>query len=105
MVLRKIELKSEIPVGVMNMRRFLFAATVILALAAAMNAQTFRGAINGTVTDPSGAVVPNAQVKATETATSIDHNTVTPGDGQFAFHDIPLGISKVTVPAPRLAPY
>ncbi len=103
MVLRKIELKSS--GGVTNMRRFLFAATVILALAAATNAQTFRGAINGTVTDPSGAVVPNAQVKATETATGIDHNTVTTGDGQFAFQDIPLGMYKVSVTATGFAPY
>src|SRR3989449_6844288 len=103
MVLRKIE--SETPVGGDDMRRFLLAATVILALAAATNAQTFRGAINGTVTDPSGAVVPNAQVKATETATSIDHNTVTTGDGQFAFQDIPLGMYKVSVTATGFAPY
>src|SRR5438445_3274902 len=103
MVLRKIE--SETPVGVTNMRRLLRAATNILALAAATNAQTFRGAINGTVTDPSGAVVPNAQVKATETATGIDHNTVTTGDGQFAFQDIPLGMYKVSVTATGFAPY
>ncbi len=87
------------------MRRFLFTAAVILALAAVTNAQTFRGAINGTVTDPSGAVVPNAQVKATETATSIDHNTVTTGDGQFAFQDIPLGMYKVSVTAAGFAAY
>src|SRR5712692_130862 len=87
------------------MRRFLFTAAVILALAAVTNAQTFRGAINGTVTDPSGAVVPNAQVKATETATSIDHNTVTTSDGQFAFQDIPLGMYKVSVTAAGFAAY
>ena len=39
-------------------------------------AQTYRGAINGTVTDPSGAVVPGAAVKATNKATGIDHATV-----------------------------
>src|SRR5713226_8102637 len=101
MVLRKNRKSS----GGDDMRRFLLAATVILALAAATSAQTFRGAINGTVTDPSGAVVPNAQVKATETATSIDHNTVTTGDGQFAFQDIPLGMYKVSVTATGFAPY
>ncbi len=51
------------------------------------------------MTDPSGAVVPNAAVKATETATGIDHNTVTTSDGVFAFQDIPLGLYKVTVTA------
>src|SRR5882724_3477241 len=81
------------------MKRLVFAILVVLSLAVAANAQTFRGAINGTVTDPSGAVVPNAQVKATESATGIDHNTVTTSKGQFAFQDIPRGFYKVTVTA------
>jgi hypothetical protein len=72
---------------------------VVLSLAAGMNAQTFRGAINGTVSDPSGASVPNAAVKATESSTGIDHNTVTTSDGAFALQDIPLGFYKVTVTA------
>jgi hypothetical protein len=63
------------------------------------SAQTFRGAINGTVTDPSGAVVPNAQVKATDKATGIDHSTTTTSDGIFAFQDLPVGTYKVTVTA------
>src|SRR6516225_7546342 len=85
------------------MRRMLLALVVFLAVSVAVNAQTFRGAINGTVTDPAGAVVPDAKVKATETSTNIDHNTVTTGDGQFAFQDIPLGFYKVTVTAKGFA--
>src|SRR6266446_6066663 len=81
------------------MRRLFLVVLVILASGVAANAQTFRGAINGTVTDPSGSSVPNAQVKATESATGIDHNTVTTTDGAFAFQDIPLGTYKVTVVA------
>jgi hypothetical protein len=85
------------------MKRLLLAVPAILIFSIAVYAQTFRGTINGTVTDPSGAVVPNAQVKATENATNIDHNTVTTGDGQFAFQDIPLGFYKVTVTAAGFA--
>ncbi len=81
------------------MKRLVLAILVVLSLAVTANAQTFRGAINGTVTDPSGAVVPNAQVKATENSTGIDHTTVTTSDGAFAFQDIPLGFYKVTVTA------
>jgi Carboxypeptidase regulatory-like domain len=87
------------------MKRLFVAVLIILALGVGANAQTFRGAINGTVTDPSGAVVPNAHVKATETATGIDHATVTTTDGVFAFQDIPLGFYKVTVTAPGFPPY
>jgi hypothetical protein len=87
------------------MRRLFLAVLLVLAAAVGVNAQTFRGAINGTVTDPSGGVVPNATVKATETATGIDHTTTTTTDGQFAFQDIPLGIYKVTVAASGFPPY
>src|SRR5215510_577644 len=78
---------------------------LISSITLAVNAQTFRGAINGTVTDPSGAVVPHAQVKATEVATGLDHNTVTTSDGQFAFQDIPLGPYKISIAAPGFRPY
>src|SRR6266849_5573178 len=81
------------------MKRLILAILVVFSLAVDVNAQTFRGAINGTVTDPSGAVVPNAAVKATESATGIDHNTVTTSDGAFSLQDIPLGFYKVTVTA------
>ncbi len=87
------------------MKRLVLAILVVLSLAVGVNAQTFRGAINGTVTDPSGGVVPNAAVKATETATGIDHNTVTTSEGQFAFQDIPLGFYKVVVTAPGFPVY
>src|SRR5260370_5720045 len=85
------------------MKRLVIAILIVFSLAVAANAQTFRGAINGTVTDPSGAVVPNAQVKATEKATGIDHNTVTTSDGLFAFQDLPVGSYKVTVTASGFA--
>src|SRR5258706_3629794 len=81
------------------MRRLFLAVIMILTLGIAANAQTFRGAINGTVTDPSGASVPNAQVKATENTTGIDHTTVTTNEGQFAFQDLSLGAYKITVTA------
>jgi len=87
------------------MKRLVLAILVVLSLAVAVNGQTFRGAINGTVTDPSGAVVPNATVKATESATGIDHATITTSEGQFAFQDIPLGFYKITVTATGFPTY
>jgi hypothetical protein len=87
------------------MKRLVIAALILLSLAVAASAQTFRGAINGTVTDPSGAAVPNATVKATESATGIDHTTTTTTDGVFSFQDIPLGFYKVTVTAQGFPAY
>jgi Carboxypeptidase regulatory-like domain len=60
-------------------------------------AQNFRGGINGTVTDPSGAVVANATVSAVDTATSVSYKTISSSAGQFAFQDLPLGNYDVTV--------
>src|SRR5213080_5224044 len=87
------------------MKRLVLAIVVVLSLAVGMNAQTFRGSINGTVTDPSGGVIPNATVKATEIATGIDHTTTTTSDGAFAFQDIPLGFYKITVTATGFPAY
>src|SRR2546421_3236730 len=81
------------------MKRCLSVLLLTLVVVVTANSQPFRGAINGTVTDPSGAAVPNATVKATESATSIEHSTITSTEGQFAFQDIPLGLYKVSVTA------
>ena len=62
-------------------------------------AQTFRGGINGTVTDASGGAIPHAQVIATETATATVYNSVTSSAGEFSFNDLPLGTYKVSASA------
>src|SRR5258708_9529103 len=80
----------------MTWRLSVFALIVLLAVTP-LNSQTFRGAINGTVMDPAGGVVPNAQVKATDTATQIEHTSATTSDGIFAFQYLPVGTYKVTV--------
>ena len=64
----------------MNLPAFPFRSLVVFALllqysAPGVLAQTFRGAINGAVSDPSGAAVANAKVTATETATRVAHKT------------------------------
>jgi hypothetical protein len=79
------------------MRRVLGILVALVLLAVAGNAQTFRGAINGTVTDPSGAVVAGANVKATNTGTGVAQTTTTTGDGEFSFQDLPLGTYKIEV--------
>jgi Carboxypeptidase regulatory-like domain/TonB dependent receptor len=88
----------------MTMRRWfgLVLATTLFAVSA--YGQTFRGAINGTVTDPSGAVVAGATVKATNIATGVSLDTTTTSDGQFSFQDLPLGSYKISVSATGFTP-
>ncbi len=81
------------------MKRLLGCVVVILLLGATIAAQTFRGAINGTVTDQSGAVVAGANVRATNIGTAVSITSVTTSDGQFAFQDLPLGTYKIEVSA------
>src|SRR5256886_10476413 len=92
-----------------KMRRLLSFAilavscVLVLFFSVAGCAQTFRGAINGSVTDPSGAVVAGASVKAANTATGIVLSTVSTSGGAFAFQDIPPGLYKITVTASGLS--
>src|ERR1700730_12335328 len=81
------------------MVRFLSIVLVVFSLALSTPAQTYRGAINGTVTDPSGAVIPDAEVKAKNKATDVTTSTTTTSDGQFVFQDLPAGTYIVSVVA------
>jgi hypothetical protein len=81
------------------MRSIVGILVALALLAVAGNAQTFRGAINGTVTDPSGAVVAGATVKATNTGTGIAQTSSTTSDGQYSFQDLPLGTYSIAVTA------
>jgi hypothetical protein len=62
-------------------------------------AQTVTGAITGTVTDPSGAVVAGAQVTAHNTATGVDSKTTTNGSGFYRIGFLPIGPYTVAIEA------
>ena len=81
------------------MRRLLGSIIAVAMLWVAAQGQTFRGAINGTVSDPTGAMVAGANVKATNVATAVTLTTTTTTDGQFAFQDLPLGTYRIVVSA------
>jgi hypothetical protein len=66
--------------------------------------QTFRGSINGAVTDQTGAALAGAVVKATDTGTGIVLTTVTTADGQYSFQDLPPGTYQVAVTASGFTP-
>src|ERR1700693_363920 len=106
-VWRSAGLGNESTFGVFRrriMRRLLVSIGVVVLLVAAGYSQTFRGAINGTVSDPTGAMIAGATVKATNPATGISHDTTTTSDGQFSFQDLPLGSYKISVSAAGFNP-
>ncbi|HEU4981153.1 MAG TPA: TonB-dependent receptor [Acidobacteriaceae bacterium] len=67
-------------------------------------AQTVTGAVSGTVTDPSGAVVPGATVTATDIATGVHTTTKTNNDGAYSIRFLTIGNYNVTVSANGFAP-
>jgi hypothetical protein len=76
---------------------------LIFAIATHSPAQTFRGGITGTVTDPSGAALPGAQVGAVESATGISYKAESTSAGEFVFSNLPVGDYTVTVTAAGFA--
>jgi hypothetical protein len=60
-------------------------------------AQQTLGAINGTVTDASNAVVPQAQVQAKNLGTGLTVNATTQNDGSYDIVDLPIGTYSVTI--------
>src|SRR5205085_11907036 len=70
-----------------------------LLLVSAAIAQTTTGAITGTVTDPSGAVVPNVKVTATNAATNISNSTQSNDSGLYNFPFLAAGNYKLTAEA------
>lgn len=76
------------------------AISVAVLSSVVATAQTFRGAINGTITDPGGAAVAGAQVQLVDDATGVAHQTVASGSGDFSFPDLPLGSYTITVTTP-----
>ncbi|HYL37888.1 MAG TPA: carboxypeptidase-like regulatory domain-containing protein [Bryobacteraceae bacterium] len=81
------------------MRKLTFLGILVLLLgtAATSNADEVYGRIRGTVLDPTGAGVPGADVKATNTQTGVSTALTSSGDGTFQFLQLPVGTYDVTV--------
>jgi hypothetical protein len=65
-------------------------------------AQDPNGAMDGTVTDPSGAVIANAAVTVTSSADNVKRSATTHANGRFAFTGLPAGKYWITVEAPAM---
>src|SRR5262245_32699631 len=73
------------------------AAFLCLLFAAPSAAQTVTGTISGTVVDPSGAVVANAQITITNEATGVPRTGSTNETGNFVMVGLTPGRYKVTL--------
>ncbi len=88
--------------------RFVLAilATFALSIAPALRAQTAgEGSIQGTVTDPTGAVVAHASVNARNTATGVTTSTTSTTSGVYVISPLLPGTYSVTVTAPGFSQF
>src|SRR5438874_10831107 len=84
--------------SIFNVLILSFLASV-LALGQAKNGQ-----LNGTVTDPSGAVVPNATVTLINNGTGQTRTTSTASNGSYSFTNLQPGTYTMTAEGPGFTP-
>src|SRR5689334_18981546 len=80
-------------------RPAVFVLLFALVFSLSLWSQSDRGSITGTVTDSSGAVVPNAKVTAVNTSTGLERSTNTGPQGTYTMQEMPAAPYKVTVEA------
>ncbi len=79
--------------------RFGVLLLCLLITSGLASAQTITGAITGTVMDPSGSVIPNVKVAATNTATNISTEAQTNESGVYNLLFLPIGDYNLTASA------
>jgi len=79
---------------------FIFISATLHARAAGSDA----GAVRGTVTDPSGAVIPGANVHLVNQVSGLDRTATTDATGQFVFANIPFNPYRMNISANGFAP-
>ena len=78
----------------------LMLAVLTLALSLTTFGQSDRGAINGTVTDPSGAAVSGAVIKVTNRNSGETREMSTTGEGHFTVPELRADLYSLKVKAP-----
>jgi hypothetical protein len=87
--------------------KLLLVLTLLAVPATRLSAQSLFGTLTGVVSDPSGAVVPNATVKLINEQSGSTRETVTDGAGYYTFASVAVGnfTYKLTVEASGFATY
>ena len=81
----------------MRLRHIVCLATVASTLLLGRGvAQTVNGTLVGTVTDPTGASLPNAAITAVQTQTGVTRQTTSNGSGNYTLPELPPGTYSVT---------
>jgi outer membrane receptor protein involved in Fe transport len=87
-----------------NSFRTVTVLSVLLILISSVFGQARIGTVQGTVKDPTGALVPNAKVTITQPVTGYTQTTQTDGQGAFKLVNIPFNTYKVRAEASGFQP-
>jgi Carboxypeptidase regulatory-like domain len=78
----------------------------ILCLAVSMSfAQSDRGTITGTISDPTRAVIPGVNIVATNTETAARYETVSTETGNYTLAQLPPGVYQISAELPGFKRY
>src|SRR5947207_12052080 len=83
----------------MKKLQFCLAVFALLTLTCSAFAQVQNGQLTGTVTDPTGAAIPNAKVTVANPSTGLNLSTSTTSSGTYVVKEIPIGTYKVSTEA------
>jgi Carboxypeptidase regulatory-like domain/TonB dependent receptor len=85
--------------------KYVLGLFVCLFIGTSAYGQTNSGGIQGTVTDPSGAVIPKATITGRNMDTGVVSSTISTDAGLFSLPGLPPGRYSITVEAPSLKKY
>ncbi len=77
--------------------RFSTGLCTLFFLASLCAAQVDRSGLTGTVTDPSGRVLPQAHVTAVESIIGLRRETISDVTGNYSIPQLPVGVYTVTI--------
>src|SRR5215510_1612 len=83
----------------MKIRSHAWIACLFVFVSSTLLAQVTTGTIVGTITDPSGAAVPNAHVTATNIGTALSRSVESSGEGEYRIEFLPVGEYSMEVSA------
>ncbi len=82
-----------------------FASFLVASVAASASQSGNAGTVRGTVTDPSGAVIPGATVRITSPMSGLDRSVTSDETGQFEIANVPFNNYQVKVGAAGFASF
>jgi hypothetical protein len=89
----------------MSSSRCLIVVACFILVAVPAFSQSDRGTITGTVSDPAGALIPNAPIEAKNTQTGAVYQTVSSSTGNYTLPQLPVGVYQLTATQPGFKQY